>query len=165
MMSQIYSSKNCFYMSRILIKKQNKYPAVRRRSAINEHEEDLHEGLSRKLEEYDGETSYDDKDDWYDDYEEIDGQPAEIDDIYSSEDTYSDEDEEELLHNKELTVNLVDILRNEIKKLEPDRDYLLYKYRGEVCEGIPMAEINPNKFIFKVDGKMKSVTLSEIKIL
>ena len=61
--------------------------------------------------------------------------------------------------------NLLNVLRDELKLKECDRGYLTFKYRGEIYDGIPMVEINPSKFVFKIDDKMKSILLSEITVM
>ena len=66
---------------------------------------------------------------------------------------------------KDVTAAVVAALRDELKKKEYQRDYLRFRYRGEVCDGVPMAEINPSKFVFKIDDRLVGVKLGEIKIL
>lgn len=61
--------------------------------------------------------------------------------------------------------SLVNVLRDELKLKECDRGYLSFKYRGELYDGIPMVEINPGKFVFKIDDKMKSILLAEITVM
>lgn len=61
--------------------------------------------------------------------------------------------------------SLLNVLRDELKLKECDRGYLTFKYRGEIYDGIPMVEINPSKFVFKIDDKMKSILLSEITVM
>lgn len=61
--------------------------------------------------------------------------------------------------------SLLSVLRDELKLKECDRGYLTFKYRGEIYDGIPMAEINPSKFVFSIDNKMKSILLSEITVM
>lgn len=65
----------------------------------------------------------------------------------------------------DLGFKLTKRLREELKKAETKRDYLVFKYRDETLKGIPMAEINPGKFVFNVDGKLKGINLSEAIIL
>jgi len=75
-------------------------------------------------------------------------------------------DEGDITKNKKLGTALVKILRDEISsKKEFERDFLRFRYRGEICDGIPMAEINPSRFVFKIDNILKAINLSEIKIL
>lgn len=66
---------------------------------------------------------------------------------------------------KDVTAAVVAALRDELKKKEYQRDYLRFRYRGEVCDGVPMAEIDPSKFVFKIDDRLVGVKLGEIKIL
>ena len=66
---------------------------------------------------------------------------------------------------KDVTAAIVAALRDELKKKEYQRDYLRFRYRGEVCDGVPMAEIDPSKFVFKIDDRLVGVKLGEIKIL
>lgn len=66
---------------------------------------------------------------------------------------------------KDVTAAVITALRDELKKKEYQRDYLRFRYRGEVCDGVPMAEINPSKFVFKIDDRLVGVKLGEIKIL
>ena len=69
------------------------------------------------------------------------------------------------VNDKTIKTTLVNMLRDELKKKEPNRDFLRFRYRGEICDGVPISEINPSKFIFKIDDKLRGVNLSEIKIL
>lgn len=80
----------------------------------------------------------------------------------------AEEQPEEIKDNsagKDVTAAVVTALRDELKKKEYQRDYLRFRYRGEVCDGVPMAEINPSKFVFKIDDRLVGVKLGEIKIL
>ena len=72
---------------------------------------------------------------------------------------------ESIVNDKTIKTTLVNMLRDELKKKEPNRDFLRFRYRGEICDGVPISEINPSKFIFKIDDKLRGVNLSEIKIL
>ena len=84
----------------------------------------------------------------------------------SAEDITPVNDEGDITKNKKLGTALVKILRDEISsKKEFERDFLRFRYRGEICDGIPMAEINPSRFVFKIDNILKAINLSEIKIL
>ena len=153
-------------MGRIFIRR-TKNSSTRLNKKRLDEELDLHDGLSRKMEEYDGKSLYD-SDDIDDDFDEYD---SDLDDDHTMAadvdlyDDYDEDDEDDVLRSRELMVDLVDILRREIKKKEPYRDYLLFKYRGEICEGVPMAEVNAGKFIFKINDTMRAVVLSEIKVL
>ena len=53
-------------------------------------------------------------------------------------------------------------LRNEMKLLDLDRGVLAFRYKGINYEGIPMVEINPNKFVFNItsDAGDKNVNVS-----
>ena len=98
------------------------------------------------------------------DYLDEDGEVIE-DDPFEQE---AEEQPEEIKDNspgKDVTAAVVTALRDELKKKEYQRDYLRFRYRGEVCDGVPMAEINPSKFVFKIDDKLVGVKLGEIKIL
>ena len=75
------------------------------------------------------------------------------------------QEEEDDSVGKDVTAAVVTALRDELKKKEYLRDYLRFRYRGEVCDGVPMAEINPSKFVFKIDNRLVGVKLGEIKIL
>lgn len=150
-------------MSRIFLHRSKSGSLNSNKRKTNE-EMDLRDELSYKLNEYDGKSLYDDED--FDDYDdEEDDSVVQSSDVDLYDDVYDEEDEDFSIRNRELMVDLVDILRREIKKKEPYRDYLLFKYRGEICEGVPMAEINAGKFIFKINDTMRAVVLSEIKVL
>lgn len=58
-------------------------------------------------------------------------------------------------------------LKDELKSKEVDRGSLTFTKDGVEYEGVPMLEINPNKFVFKLEpsGKMKSFLLSEIQVV
>jgi hypothetical protein len=62
---------------------------------------------------------------------------------------------------------LLSALRDELKLQEPDRGALAFSKDGVDYEGVPMLEINPNKFVFKLEpnGKMQSIVLSDIQVL
>lgn len=91
----------------------------------------------------------------------------ELEDVEDSEEVQPVNDEgDNITKNKKLGTALVKILRDEIaSKKEYKRDFLRFRYRGEICDGIPMAEINPSRFVFKIDNILKAINLSEIKIL
>lgn len=98
------------------------------------------------------------------DYLDEDGEVIE-DDPFEQE---AEEQPEEIKDNsagKDVTAAVVAALRDELKKKEYQRDYLRFRYRGEVCDGVPMAEIDPSKFVFKIDDRLVGVKLGEIKIL
>ena len=98
------------------------------------------------------------------DYLDEDGEVIE-DDPFEQE---AEEQLEEIKDNsagKDVTAAVVAALRDELKKKEYQRDYLRFRYRGEVCDGVPMAEIDPSKFVFKIDDRLVGVKLGEIKIL
>lgn len=98
------------------------------------------------------------------DYLDEDGEVIE-DDPFEQE---AEEQPEEIKDNsagKDVTAAVVAALRDELKKKEYQRDYLRFRYRGEVCDGVPMAEIDSSKFVFKIDDRLVGVKLGEIKIL
>ncbi len=83
-----------------------------------------------------------------------------------------DDDEEENefanyeeIDAKELGPKLSKALREELQKPEYNRDFLKFKYNNEIFEGIPEAEINPGKFVFSINGKLKAINLSNIFVL
>lgn len=87
------------------------------------------------------------------------------DDPFEQETEEQSDDIEEDYTGKDVTPAVVTALRNELKKKEYLRDYLKFKYKGEVCDGVPMAEINPSRFVFKINDKLVAIQLGEIKIL
>lgn len=62
---------------------------------------------------------------------------------------------------------LLTVLRDELKTPEYNRGSLDFKFNGEVYEGVPMLEINPDKFVFKLlpSNKLKTFRLSDIIIM
>ncbi len=68
-----------------------------------------------------------------------------------------------LVHPK----TLLAALRDELKLKEYERGSLTFIKDGVDYEGVPMLEINPNKFVFKIEpsGKMQSIVLSDIQVL
>ena len=100
------------------------------------------------------------KPDYLDEYDDvIEDEPFEQEDEEQSENIKNDSTD------TDVTDAVVTALRDELKKKEYKRDYLRFRYRGEICDGVPMAEINPSKFVFKIDDKLVGVKLGEIKIL
>ena len=117
-------------------------------------EVDVFDAINHNSDQFYGKTDYLDEDG-----EVIEDEPFEQED---------EEQPEEIKDNsagKDVTAAVVAALRDELKKKEYQRDYLRFRYRGEVCDGIPMAEIDPSKFVFKIDDRLVGVKLGEIKIL
>ena len=86
------------------------------------------------------------------------------------DDDDTDEEENEFegcseIKATDLGFKLTKRLREELGKVETKRDYLVFKYRDETLKGIPMVEINPGKFVFNIDGKLRGINLSEAIIL
>lgn len=117
-------------------------------------EVDVFDAINHNSDQFYGKTDYLDEDG-----EVIEDEPFEQE---------AEELPEEIKDNfagKDITAAVVAALRDELKKKEYQRDYLRFRYRGEVCDGVPMAEINPSKFVFKIDDRLVGVKLGEIKIL
>lgn len=117
-------------------------------------EVDVFDAINHNSDQFYGKTDYLDEDG-----EVIEDEPFEQE---------AEELPEEIKDNsagKDVTAAVVAALRDELKKKEYQRDYLRFRYRGEVCDGVPMAEIDPSKFVFKIDDKLVGVKLGEIKIL
>ena len=95
---------------------------------------------------------------------------SQIDAVVDDEDDGEEEEENEFegyseIKATDLGFKLTKRLRDELSKTESKRDYLVFKYRGETLKGVPMAELNPGKFVFNVDGKLKGINLAEAVIL
>lgn len=109
---------------------------------------------------------------YYDD-DENDEIPDEVvfgieDDGYGPDDRILLDDPEELsMEDEYAPKSLVSLLRTELKRLYCDRGSLSFRYKGEDYEGIPMLEINPNKFVFEIsdDKKLKSFLISDITVI
>ena len=117
-------------------------------------EVDVFDAINHNSDQFYGKTDYLDEDG-----EVIEDEPFEQE---------AEELPEEIKDNsvgKDVTAAVVAALRDELKKKEYQRDYLRFRYRGEVCDGVPMAEIDPSKFVFKIDDRLVGVKLGEIKIL
>ena len=117
-------------------------------------EVDVFDAINHNSDQFYGKTDYLDEDG-----EVIEDEPFEQE---------AEELPEEIKDNfagKDITAAVVAALRDELKKKEYQRDYLRFRYRGEVCDGVPMAEIDPSKFVFKIDDRLVGVKLGEIKIL
>lgn len=112
-------------------------------------------------------TTYDDP---QDDEMPDDVMMQNYDTTYSLEgsDSESDDEDEELEPSvsEEQPRTLVGALRDELKRIEPDRGSLLFRHQGKNYEGIPIAEISANKFVFKLvpSNQLKSFALSEIQL-
>ena len=122
--------------------------------AESDSEVDLFDTINNNSDQFYGKTCYLDEngevieDDPFE--QEIEEQPDDIEDDYTG---------------KDVTPAVVTALRNELKKKEYLRDYLRFRYKGEVCDGGPMAEIIPSRFVFKINDKLVAIHLGEIKIL
>ena len=120
----------------------------------SDSEVDVFDAINHNSDQFYGKTDYLDEDG-----EVIEDEPFEQE---------AEELPEEIKDNsagKDVTAAVVAALRDELKKKEYQRDYLRFRYRGEVCDGVPMAEIDPSKFVFKIDDRLVGVKLGEIKIL
>ena len=122
--------------------------------AESDSEVDLFDTINNNSDQFYGKTCYLDEngevieDDPFE--QEIEEQPDDIEDDYTG---------------KDVTAAVITALRDELKKKEYLRDYLRFRYKGEVCDGVPMAEINPSRFVFKINDKLVAIQLGEIKIL
>lgn len=89
------------------------------------------------------------------------------DDGYGPDDRIMLDDPEEISREDEyIPKSLVSLLRTELKRMYCDRGSLTFRYNGEDYEGIPMLEINPNKFVFELENKkLKSFLISDITII
>lgn len=119
-----------------------------------DYEEDVFDTINNNSDRFYGNNDYIDENN-----EVIEDEP------FEQEDEDQSEDIKDNYIGKDVTAAVVTALRDELKKKEYLRDYLRFRYRGEVCDGVPMAEINPSKFVFKIDDKLVGVKLGEIKIL
>ena len=119
-----------------------------------DYEEDVFDTINNNSDRFYGNNDYIDENN-----EVIEDEP------FEQEDEDQTEDIKDNYIGKDVTTAVVTALRDELKKKEYLRDYLRFRYRGEVCDGVPMAEINPSKFVFKIDDKLVGVKLGEIKIL
>ena len=140
-----------------MLNKMNVNKLIKRRSIkINEDVNDYDDILHYD----DSESSYDLTNMYKNDSDDVFGDSV-INDQDDDIETYDVID----VNDKTIKTTLVNMLRDELKKKEPNRDFLRFRYRGEICDGVPISEINPSKFIFKIDDKLRGVNLSEIKIL
>lgn len=112
---------------------------------------DLYEAVTRRKQD----PIFDDMDD--------DMEPT-LDDIEDAEIPYYEDEDDNYIPFDD-TDMLLSILRDELKLSEDERGVLKFLYRDEMYEGVPLHEINSNKFLFIVDGKYKSFVLSEIEPL
>ena len=117
-------------------------------------EVDLYDVINNNSDQFYGKTCYLDEN----------GEVIEDETFEQESEEQSDDIEDDSL-GKDVTTAVVTALRNELKKKEYQRDYLKFKYKGEVCDGVPMAEINPSRFVFKINDKLVAIQLGEIKIL
>lgn len=122
-------------------------------------EEDLYDELTkpRLSDSFFEDDSIDDEEDTFD--------PVSSNDINSVNDYDTEEDTDLVKVKSGKPELLLNVLRDELKLKECDRGFLRFKYRGEIYDGVPMVEINPSKFVFKIDDKMKSILLAEITIM
>ena len=75
-------------------------------------------------------------------------------------------DDPETMDNGYEAKNLVSMLRSELKIPYEKRGVLSFRYNGVDYDGVPMLEINPDKFVFEIgdDGKLKTFVLSDMVI-
>ena len=119
-----------------------------------DYEEDVFDTINNNSDRFYGNNDYIDE-----------NNEVKEDEPFEQETEEQQDDSKDNYIGKDVTAAVVTALRDELKKKEYLRDYLRFRYRGEVCDGVPMAEINPSKFVFKIDDKLVGVKLGEIKIL
>lgn len=117
-------------------------------------EVDLYDVINNNSDQFYGKTCYLDEN----------GEVIEDETFEQESEEQSDDIEDDSI-GKDVTTAVVTALRNELKKKEYLRDYLRFRYKDEVCDGVPMAEINPSRFVFKINDKLVAIQLGEIKIL
>ena len=104
----------------------------------------------------------------YDDFDDEDVDMQGYDSTYSMDGTDQyDDDQEEIVIVKVEPKTLVGVLRDELKLKEPDRGILYFRHQGSDYAGVPLCELNPNKFVFNIipENKPRSFTLSEIQLI
>ena len=122
-------------------------------------------GDDENLDAFD-ENGFETVDDMFDSLEEIEAEEEK-----KFEDPESDESDR-LTNYKQIppSKNLLAALRTELGFLECDRGVLLFRTNGIDYEGVPMLEITPNKFVFKVTSSagdkdtMKAFLLSNLRL-
>lgn len=125
---------------------------------FNTEDDDIQDGLENE------ETVYPELDDF------DNGERIVLDD---PEELSKDEEDDVEEISVPISKNLISALRDELVKTEDKRLKLCFRHKGVYYEGIPLVEINPNKFVFgmldpntdKPTGKMSSFKLSEISIV
>lgn len=133
-------------------------------SYIDDLEYDIDEELDSEVDLYDVINNNSDQFYGKNCYLDENGEVIEDETFEQESEEQSDDIEDDSI-GKDVTTAVVTALRNELKKKEYQRDYLKFKYKGEVCDGVPMAEINPSRFVFKINDKLVAIQLGEIKIL
>ena len=150
------------------IKLNTKTKKAVKESYIDDLGYDIDTDLDSEIDVYDAINNNSDKFYGNTDYSDENGEVVEDefeDEPFEQETEEQQDDSKDDYIGKDVTAAVVTALRDELKKKEYLRDYLRFRYRGEVCDGVPMAEINPSKFVFKIDDKLVGVKLGEIKIL
>lgn len=121
------------------------------------------------FEDESGVDNYNDNDDSEFDYDNIEQQTnGFVEDRIQLDDPEDLSDEDNVVYAlKEKSRTLLNILRTELKNPEYNRGSLEFRHDGEMYDGVPMIEINPDKFVFKLlpENKLKAFKLSEIKAL
>ena len=104
----------------------------------------------------------------YDQFEEESEERLNLDNPEELEDS----DKKEYQSPEVTGKTLVSVLRAELNKPEPDRGSLDFRFNGVNYTGVPMNEINSDKFVFKIIddddnqiGPLRSFILSNITIL
>lgn len=104
----------------------------------------------------------------YNDFDDFETESVDPD-IFGTD--YDDIDQENFEEDNSIELNLVDLLRNELIKTEPDRNSILFKISGDYkneYEGVPLKEIpEQNAFIFKLlpNCNLKKIKLDDIEII
>lgn len=105
----------------------------------------------------------------YNDFDDFETESVDLD-IFGTD--YDDIDQENFVEEDEFPdLTLIDLLRNELIKAEPDRNSILFKIAGDhknEYEGVPLKEIpEQNAFIFKLlpNCNLKKIKLDDIEII
>ena len=151
-----------------IIKLNTKTKKAVKESYIDDLVYDMDTDLDSEIDVYDAINNNSDKFYGNTDYSDENGEVVEDefeDEPFEQETEEQQDDSKDDYIGKDVTAAVVTALRDELKKKEYLRDYLRFRYRGEVCDGVPMAEIDPSKFVFKIDDRLVGVKLGEINIL
>ena len=97
------------------------------------------------------------------DLDNEDGDDVVLDDIEKSDEIEDDEDDSESEDFSDISI-FRNFIQNELSKKEPDRSEVTFSADNVTYKGYPLAKIDNDHYLFKVDEKTKKVDITRVDL-